>query len=50
MVLLAVLCLAMGLLLVPGLREAVLEPARDALYQGAKGYQEMVLALLGSGG
>ena len=50
MVLLAVLCLAMGLLLVPGLREAVLEPARDALFQGVKGYQEVVFGLLGSAG
>ena len=49
MALLALLCIAMSLLMVPGLSQAVLEPARDALHQGVKGYQEAILALLGSG-
>ena len=49
MVLLAVLCLAMSLLIVPGLRQAILDPATKALQQGVSGYQEAVLGLLGSG-
>jgi len=49
MILLAVLCLATSLLVVPGLRQAILEPAAQALQQGVSGYQEAILGLLGSG-
>ena len=49
MILLAVLCVAMSLMLVPGLSQYLLEPARDVLANGVEKYQNAVLALLGSG-
>jgi hypothetical protein len=50
MALLALLCIAMSLLMVPSLRAAVLETARNALYQGVEGYKDAIISpLLGSG-
>ena len=52
MALLALLCIAMSLLMVPSLRAAVLETAQNALSQGVEGYKNAILPilpLLGSG-
>jgi len=49
MALLALLCIAMSLLLIPGLKAVVLDSARDALVQGVDGYRTAVSALLGAG-
>ncbi|MFH0952810.1 MAG: proton-conducting transporter membrane subunit [Verrucomicrobiota bacterium] len=43
MVVLALLCVGLGLLLVPGVRALVLQPAVEALLQGPAGYADKVL-------
>ena len=49
MCILAVLCIAMSLLMLPGLRTAVLESAQEALTQGVDGYRSAVSVLLKAG-
>lgn len=43
MIVLALLCVVMGLLIVPGVREVLLQPAVDALLQGPGPYADKVL-------